>query len=98
MNYELYIAWGASIYALVTALKAMARANGIEAHPVYVRSLPILPVVIGVLSGLLVGPSVLGLAPIEGAFFGIGAAGVAALSHSVHRQTIKGRDERLKGD
>ncbi|MFU8806580.1 MAG: hypothetical protein ACNA8W_22410 [Bradymonadaceae bacterium] len=97
MNYELYIVWGASIYALVAAIKALAKANGLDKHPVYVRSLPIIPAVIGVVSGALVGPSVFDLPPVHGAFFGIGAAGAAALSHSVHRQTIRGHDDRLRG-
>lgn len=97
MNYELYTLWAASIYALMTAIKALAKANGVNAHPVYVRSLPLLPVLIGAVSGLLIGPEVFEWSALQGAFFGIGAAGVAATAHAVHRQTIKGCDDRLKG-
>lgn len=96
MNYELYTLWAASIYASMTALKALAKANKINTHVVYVRLLPLLPVLIGALSGLALGPEVFGWSMTQGAFFGIGAAGVAATAHGVHKQTIKGKDERLE--
>lgn len=95
MNYEHYILWAASIYAAVDFLKRLARANGVANHPVYVRALPLVPAVLGAVSGYFVGPGILGTTPGTGAFFGVGAAAVAALSHSVHRQTIRGKDKRL---
>lgn len=95
MNYDIYIMWSAAIYALVTVVKATAKANGFATHPLYVRSLPLLPAVIGATSGYAIGPNLFGWTAVHGAFFGVGAAGVAALSHSVHRQTIKGDDARL---
>lgn len=94
MNYELYTLWAASIYALMTAIKALAKSNSVHTHPLYVRALPLMPAVIGALSGALLAES-FGWPISHGAFFGIGSAGVAALSHSVHRQTIKGKDDRL---
>lgn len=96
LNYDLYIIWSAAIYALVTFTKAVAKTNGFDSHPLYVRSLPLLPAVIGAASGYAMGPHLFGWQALHGAFFGIGAAGVAALSHSVHRQTLKGQDERLE--
>lgn len=95
MNYELYTLWAASIYALMTALKALAKSNDVHTNPVYVRALPIIPVVIGALSGLVLGPEIFGWGLVQGAFFGIGAAGVAASAHGVLKQTIKGKDDRL---
>lgn len=95
LTYELYVLWSASIYALVQVVKATAKTNGFDTHPFYVRALPLIPACIGAVSGLLIGPELFGWTLAGGAFFGIGAAGVAALSHSVHRQTIRGQDERL---
>lgn len=94
MNYELYIVWSASIYAIVQVVKSLAKANDFDRHAIYVRALPLMPAVIGALSGCLLAES-FGWPVAHGAFFGIGSAGVAALSHSVHRQTIKGCDSRL---
>lgn len=96
MNYELYTLWAASIYALTAALKATAKASGYDKHPVYVRTLPLLPVLIGALSGLAIGPEVFGWSLLQSAFFGVGAAGVAATAHSVQKQTLRGRDHRLE--
>lgn len=96
MNYELFTLWAASIYALTVALKATAKASGIDKIAIYVRLLPLLPVLIGALSGLALGPELFGWSMMQGAFFGIGAAGVAATAHSVHRQTIRGQDKRLE--
>lgn len=94
LNYEMYILWSASIYALIQMIKTLAKANGFDRHAIYVRALPLMPAVIGALSGCLLAES-FGWPTAHGAFFGIGSAGVAALSHSVHRQTIRGKDERL---
>ncbi len=96
LNYDMYVLWSAAIYALVTVIKATARANGFDKHPFYVRALPLLPAVIGAASGYAIGPHLFGWTAVHGAFFGVGAAGVAALSHSVHRQTLQGKDERLE--
>lgn len=96
MNYELFTLWAASIYALTAALKATAKASGIDKNAIYVRLLPLLPVLIGALSGLAIGPEVFGWSIMQGAFFGVGAAGVAATAHSVQRQTIRGQDKRLE--
>lgn len=96
MNYELYMLWSASIYALTAALKATAKASGYNKNPAYVRTLPLLPVIIGALSGLAIGPEVFGWSLLQSAFFGVGAAGVAATAHSVHKQTLRGRDRRLE--
>lgn len=96
LNYDLYIMWSAAIYALVTVIKATAKTNGFDKHPLYVRSLPLLSAVIGAVSGYAIGPHLFGWQALHGAFLGIGAAGVAALGHSVHRQTLKGKDERLE--
>lgn len=96
MSYELYTLWAASIYALMAALKALAKANAIDKNAIYVRLLPLLPVLIGALSGLALGPELFDWSMMQGAFFGIGAAGVAATAHSVHRQTIRGQDKRLE--
>lgn len=94
LNYEMYILWSASIYALIQMIKALAKANGFDRHAIYVRSLPLMPAVIGALSGVLLAES-FGWPIAHGAFFGIGAAGVAATAHSVQRQTIRGQDKRL---
>lgn len=96
MNYDIYIMWSAAIYASVMVIKATAKTNGFDKHPFYVRSLPLLPAIIGAVSGYAMGPNLFGWTAVHGAFFGVGAAGVAALSHSVHRQTIKGCDDRLQ--
>lgn len=96
LNYDLYALWSAAIYALVTVIKATAKANSIDTNPVYVRALPLIPAFIGAVSGAFIGPQLFGWTVAGGAFFGVGAAGVAALSHSVHRQTLKGKDERLE--
>lgn len=95
MDYHIYTVWAASIYALTVAVKATAKANAIDKNSFYVRALPLLPVLIGALSGLVIGPEVFGWSLLQGAFFGIGAAGVAATAHGVHKQTIKGKDARL---
>lgn len=95
LNYEIYIVWSAAIYALVHALKALAKVNGFDRHAIYVRSLPLLPVLVGALSGAFIGPQFFDWSVAGGAFFGVGAAGMAATAHSVHRQTIRGRDARL---
>ena len=95
MNYDIYIMWSAAIYASVTIIKATAKANGFDKHAFYVRALPLLPAVIGAASGYAIGPALFGWTALHGSFFGVGAAGVAALGHSVHRQTIKGDDARL---
>lgn len=95
LNYQYYILWSASIYALVQAIKALAKANGFDRHAIYVRTLPLLPAVIGAATGAFIGPQFFDWTAAGGAFFGVGAAGVAATAHSVHRQTIRGKDDRL---
>lgn len=96
LNYELYIMWSASIYALVQVIKTMAKANGFDTNAVYVRALPLLPALVGAVTGAFIGPQFFGWTAAGGAFFGVGAAGVAATAHSVHRQTIRGQDKRLE--
>lgn len=95
LNYELLTLWSASIYVLTAVIKATAKTNSIDKNPVYVRSLPLLPAFIGAASGLFIGPHFFGWPLAGGAFFGIGAAGVAATAHSVLKQTIRGKDDRL---
>lgn len=95
MSFDVYIAWSAAIYASVAFIKATARANDFHGNAVFVRLLPLIPAAIGAASGFFMGPTLFGWPASHGAFFGVGAAGVAALSHSVHRQTIKGHDSRL---
>lgn len=95
LNYELYVLWSASIYALIQMIKTLAKANGFDRHAIYVRALPLMPAVIGAATGAFIGPQFFDWTAAGGAFFGVGAAGVAATAHSVHRQTIRGRDSRL---
>lgn len=94
MNYELYGVWAATIWAVVEILKLYLDRSRFGKSRVYARLLPLLPPLVGMVSGALVA-GLFGWTPAHGAFFGIGAAGVAASAHAVHKQTIRGRDARL---
>lgn len=79
-----YILWSASIYAVMELLKKIPNLPK--------RIIPLLPPLIGILSGFFIAPHVFGVPGGIGAFYGVGASGVSALSYSILKKTIQGRD------
>ena len=98
----IFAAWSAAIFAVIRAVDR----TPLGETATWARLLPVLPLLLGGLSG----PTVIAIAAdylpiladvgVMGAvLLGIGAGAVAASGHSTHRQTILGRDRRIhRGD
>lgn len=93
-------AWSAAIFAVI---EAVGRVPGVREHPAWVRALPLMPLIIGGATGPWVVPLLAahvpwltGVGPGAAVLIGVGAGAMAASGHSARRQTVEGRDERLR--
>lgn len=100
------LVWAALLYGVVGFAKYTARAAGLRDHPAFVRTLPLVPYLLGAITGAWVLPAVarqVELAELAGmpvgiyAALGLGAGGLASLAYKVVRQTLAGDDKRLFG-
>lgn len=100
-----FILWSGLIYGLTGGAKRIGRLMGIDAAPLFVRALPLLPFLFTGITGIWVLPAFaadLGLKNIANLpwwifpIVGCGAGGLAALSYNVVNQTILGKDHRLQ--
>lgn len=94
----IFAAWSAGIFAVIAAVGR----TSISQAGWWARLLPVLPLIIGGVSGPTVVPLVAehlpwlaGVSAGGAVLIGIGAGAVAASGHSAHRQTIRGRDRRI---
>jgi len=92
--------WSASIAGVVEGIKAGAGALGRLDNPYFQRALPVMPFILGALTGAFVLPRVAAQAGFEilaeagaptWAFVGFGAGAVAGQCFKFVRQSIKGR-------
>ncbi|RAL23038.1 hypothetical protein DL240_09130 [Lujinxingia litoralis] len=97
----IFTGWSTAIFAVIEAIQRMP---GVREHPGWARALPMMPLLLGGISG----PAVLPLlaphlpwltqvGPPEAVMMGIGAGAVAASGHSARKQTLGGRDPRISG-
>lgn len=93
-------AWSAAIYAVIRVLNASA----LGAASWWARVLPLMPLILGALSGPTVIPLIAEhvawlseVGPLAAVVLGVGAGAVAASGHKAQRQTMKGEDHRIKG-
>lgn len=94
----IFAAWSAGIFAVIAAVGR----TPIGQTAWWARLLPVLPLIIGGISGPTVVPMVAehlpwltGVGAGGAVLIGIGAGAVAASGYSAHRQTIRGRDRRI---
>lgn len=94
----IFTAWSAGIFAVIHAVSR----TPLGESPAWARILPVLPLLLGGISGPTVVPVVAEHLPwlsdidtLGAIFLGIGAGAVAASGHSAHRQTIRGMDRRI---
>ena len=103
----LALAWSGGLAACVELAKRAVRAIGWDHASWWVRGLPLLGPVLGVLTGALGAlPVILSLAGVRvdpslplhavGAFLGVGAGAVSGQAFKTWRQSIRAVDRRLK--
>ena len=100
------IIWSALIAGVVEGAKAVAKALGYRYHVLFVRCLPILPFVLGAITGAWALPAAasqwkldeLAALPV-GVYvvLGFGAGAVAGQAWKIVQQTLTGDDFRLSG-
>ena len=96
----IFAVWSAAIFAVIEAVEH----TPVGQTSTWARVLPVLPLVVGGVTGPTVVPIAAEHLPWltdvdtwGAAFLGIGAGAVAASGHGVGKQAISGRDERIRG-
>ncbi|TXD38003.1 hypothetical protein FRC96_07760 [Lujinxingia vulgaris] len=91
--------WSAAIYAVI---EAMGRVPGVRDHPGWARAQPLMPLVLGGVTGPVVVDALaqqVGWAGEVGVgaavLVGVGAGALAASGYSANKQTLRGKDRRI---
>ncbi|RVU41535.1 hypothetical protein EA187_17910 [Lujinxingia sediminis] len=94
--------WSAAIYAVI---EAVWRVPGVRDHPGWARVQPLMPLVLGGVTGPVVVDALVeqvGWAGEVGVgaavLVGVGAGALAASGYSANKQTLRGKDRRITGE